>query len=247
MDDEPRVQFSAAASTVTEGGMATITVTRSGSPSGQVTVDYATGGGTAVPTTHYTPASGTLTFPTGVLSRTFTVTTFDDGVVAGSRTVGLTLSAPVSASIGATNSATLTIQDRESAGTFQFAAATGDRGGRPAGRSRPHAARDRHADRRQPGRAGHRRLVGAPAARRRPAPTSAPPSGTLTFAAGVTSQAFDITAVDDGVAEGTETIVLTLAPPSARRAGPAERDVDDDLHRRRPAERDLQQRELQRG
>ncbi len=50
VDDEPRVQFSAAASTVTEGGMATITVTRSGSPSGQVTVDYATGGGTAVPT-----------------------------------------------------------------------------------------------------------------------------------------------------------------------------------------------------
>src|SRR4029453_7520443 len=112
VDDEPRVQFSAAASTVTEGGVATITVARSGSPSGQVTVDYATGGGTAVAITHYTPASGTLTFPTGVLSRTFTVTTFDDGVVAGSRTVGLTLSASVNASIGATNAATLTIQDK---------------------------------------------------------------------------------------------------------------------------------------
>src|SRR5262249_29834769 len=71
VDDEPRVQFGAATSAVTEGGMATITVTRSGSTSGQVTVDYATGGGTAVPITHYTPASGTLTFPAGALSRTF--------------------------------------------------------------------------------------------------------------------------------------------------------------------------------
>ena len=60
-----------------------------------------------------------------MLSRTFTVTTIDDGVAAGSRTVGLTLSAAVNASIGATNPAVLTIQDKESAGTFQFAAATG--------------------------------------------------------------------------------------------------------------------------
>ena len=30
----------------------------------------------------------------------------------------------------------------------------------------------------------------------------------------MSSQGFDITAFDDGVAEGTETIVLSLAPPS---------------------------------
>ena len=47
-----------------------------------------------------------------------------------------------------------------------------------------------------------------------------PAAGTLTFAAGVTSQSFDITAFDDGVAEGTETIVLSLAPPSAGALGP---------------------------
>ena len=125
MDDEPRVQFSAASSSVTEGGTATITVARTGSSSGTVTVNYATGGGTAVANTHYTPASGTLTFGAGVVSRTFTVTTIDDGVAAGNRTVGLTLSAAVNASIGGTNPATLMIQDKESAGTFQFAAATG--------------------------------------------------------------------------------------------------------------------------
>ena len=220
VDDEPRVQFSAATSTVTEGGVATITVARSGSPSGQVTVDYATGGGTAVPTTHYTPASGTLTFPAAVLSRTFTVTTFDDGVVAGSRTVGLTLSAPVNASIGATNQATLTIQDKESAGTFQFAAATGTvvegLPGDP-GRTLRVTVTRTGANLVGPVTIGWSTAIGGTAT---PGTDFSPAAGTLTFAAGVTSQAFDITAVDDGVAEGTETIFLTLAPPSAGALGP---------------------------
>src|SRR4029453_4220839 len=35
------------------------------------------------------------------------------------------------------------------------------------------------------------------------------------FGAGVTSQSFDITTVDDAVAEGTETVVLSLHPPSS--------------------------------
>ena len=47
-----------------------------------------------------------------------------------------------------------------------------------------------------------------------------PTAGTLIFAAGVTQPGFDIKAVDDGVAEGTETIVLSLAPPSAGALGP---------------------------
>lgn len=219
VDDEPRLQFSAAASAVTEGGVATITVTRSGSPSGQVTVDYATGGGTAVPAVHYTPASGTLTFPTGMLSRTFTVTTFDDGVVAGSRTVGLTLSAPLSASLGATNPATLTIQDKESAGTFQFAAPTGTvvegLPGDPGRTLRVTVTRS-GANLVGPVTIGWSRTDGTAT----PVTDFSPAAGTLTFAAGVTSQTFDITAVDDGVAEGTETIVLTLAPPSAGALGP---------------------------
>jgi hypothetical protein len=37
---------------------------------------------------------------------------------------------------------------------------------------------------------------------------------TLTFGPGVTSQTFDLGAVDDGLAEGTETIVLRLESPS---------------------------------
>ena len=36
----------------------------------------------------------------------------------------------------------------------------------------------------------------------------------LTFGAGVTSQSFDITTVDDADAEGTETAVISLDPPS---------------------------------
>jgi hypothetical protein len=41
-----------------------------------------------------------------------------------------------------------------------------------------------------------------------------PSSGTLTFGPGVTSQSFDLTTMDDGVPEGTETIILSLANPT---------------------------------
>src|SRR5262249_6215570 len=42
----------------------------------------------------------------------------------------------------------------------------------------------------------------------------APASGTLTFGPGVSSQMFDITAVDDGMPEGTESVILSLDAPT---------------------------------
>ena len=205
---------------VTEGGTATIAVTRTGATSGPVTVDYATGGGTAVASTHYTPASGTLTFGAGVPSRTFTVTTIDDGVAAGSRTVGLTLSAAVNASIGATNPAVLTIQDKESAGTFQFAAATGTvvegLAGDP-GRTLRVTVTRTGANLVGPVTIGWSRTGGTAT----PGTDFSPAAGTLTFARRrERARRFEITAFDDGVAEGTETIVLSLAPPSNGALGP---------------------------
>ena len=41
-----------------------------------------------------------------------------------------------------------------------------------------------------------------------------PSSGTLTFGPGVTRQSFDLTATDDGIPEGTERIVLSLSSPT---------------------------------
>ncbi len=215
VDDEPRLQFAGAAAAVTEGGTATVTVTRIGSLLGQVTVGYATGGGTAAPAVHYAATSGTLTFGAGVASRTFSVLTLDDGAVAGGHTVGLTLSGPVGASLGATATATLTIQDKQSAGTLQFAARSAT------------VVEGLVGD---PGRTVHitvtrtgANLVGpvtvnwsATGGTATAVTDFSPASGTLTFEGAATSQTFDITALDDGVAEGTETIILSLDSPSGQ-------------------------------
>jgi len=66
------LQFTDPAYNVTENaGTAIITVTRTIGNGGQVTVDFATGGGSAQPNVDYVPAAGTLIFPDGVLTESF--------------------------------------------------------------------------------------------------------------------------------------------------------------------------------
>ena len=119
-DAPATVQFSAAAYSVVEGGVATITVTRTGPAASAVTVGFATveggtatGGAAAAPGVDYIRTSGTLTFAAGVSSRTFTVRTLPDAVREGPETVRLVLSVPPGskAVLGAVASATLTIED----------------------------------------------------------------------------------------------------------------------------------------
>ncbi|MGH9967673.1 MAG: M12 family metallo-peptidase [Pyrinomonadaceae bacterium] len=135
------VSFSSATFTVTEGvdanglgiegiGMRTITVTRGGSDlSGAATVDYATSEGSGDERRDYTKARGTLRFAPGDTSESFVIFVTDDvfkpGDMARSRndfnqfiiienaaeTINLTLSNPVGATLGATATAVLTINN----------------------------------------------------------------------------------------------------------------------------------------
>ena len=83
--------------------------TRPGSP---WSVHYATSGGSAVPGVRYSPVSGTLNFPAGALSESFTIPFNDDMILEGDQTVGLVLSDPTDgATLGPYGSAVLTIQD----------------------------------------------------------------------------------------------------------------------------------------
>jgi len=75
-------------------------VTRTGDDSQTVTVQYATGPGTAEAGSDYVAASGSLTFPPNTASRTVSVTTVADGDVEPNETLTVTLSAPVNAAIG---------------------------------------------------------------------------------------------------------------------------------------------------
>ena len=61
------------------------------SPSGTVTVDYATSDGTATAGSDYTAASGTLTIAPGEAAQTVSVAVFDDGHNEGEETMTLTL------------------------------------------------------------------------------------------------------------------------------------------------------------
>jgi hypothetical protein len=113
------VQFLSPASLVSEAAVqATIAVKRTGSLA-PLTVSYATSDGTAVAGTDYLAASGQLSFPAGVATKTFAVKLVRDTVFKPARTVNLTLSAPSVGALG-TSQAVLTIKDDDPPGTVQF-------------------------------------------------------------------------------------------------------------------------------
>jgi glucose/arabinose dehydrogenase len=87
--------------TVSESaGVATFTVTLSTAVGQPVTVQYATGGGTAAAGADYTAASGTVTFPPGFASRTVNVPILNDALDEADETFNVTLSSPVNATLG---------------------------------------------------------------------------------------------------------------------------------------------------
>ena len=70
------------------------TVSVSGSPISPVSVDWATGGGTASPVTDYVPANGTVSFPVGVTTKTVTIQVVGDTVPEPNETFFVNLSNP---------------------------------------------------------------------------------------------------------------------------------------------------------
>jgi len=204
-DTLPRVQFSAPVYNVVEGDAAQITITRTGATPASVTVQFTTTDGTALAGTDYTGSSVTLTV-TGT-GKTVTIPTVNDLVLSGTKTVILTLTGTGTASVGTPNVATLNILDRQSAGTLQFAG--------------PVASVMEGSTARVTVTRSGSNLVGNVSVNWMATGGSAtadvdftPSSGTLTFGPGVASQTFDIAALEDTDAEGTETILLGLASPT---------------------------------
>ena len=124
LDDEQTLQFSAPVYVVNEAaGTATVTVTRSGPPVGTVTVDYATAAGSATSGADYTDVSGTLTFASGIASRTFTVPIINDTVFESAESISLVLRHPTGvAQLGPLSTSTITILDNDPPGAIRFSA-----------------------------------------------------------------------------------------------------------------------------
>ena len=97
-------------------GRLRFSVTLSAASLQTVTVDYASGDGTAEAGTDYTEATGKLTFTAGTTQRTIEVVIADDKVDEEEETFTMTLSGAANATLGAAATATGTIEDDDDRG-----------------------------------------------------------------------------------------------------------------------------------
>ncbi len=201
------VFFSSATYSIEEGNVtATITVELSPGSSDTVTVQYATGNGTAMEPGDYSAASGTLTFAPGVTSHTFGVSIVDDAIDEGDETVNLALSSPGNASLGSPDTATLTISDNDVTEVF-FSSATYSI---EEGNVTATITVELSLESTQTVMVQYATGNG----------TATEPddylvaSGTLTFDPGDTVQTFGVAIVDDEAVEVDETVDLTLSSPT---------------------------------
>jgi hypothetical protein len=211
--------------TVDEGaGTATITLERTGSLAGVLTVNFATTDQTAVTGTDYTATSGTVTFAAGVSQVTVSIPIIDNTTVAADKTVGLTLSAPSAGAIPVgRDTATLTIKDDDKAGTIAFPASgfivlenggpavitivrTNGTAGCPLPLTVPTPVTGSCAE---PTLVTFSTADGTATA---PGDYTAV-STTVEFGAGETFKTVTVPIVNDGPGEGTETVLLNLSNP----------------------------------
>jgi alpha-tubulin suppressor-like RCC1 family protein len=201
-----RLQFAAADHSVAENaGAVSLTVQRLGDLSGTNTVDYATQDGSTVAGSDYTAQSGTLTFAPGQTTQTVSILILNDGVSETIETFQVLLSnlTGFPARLGVVSS-TVTILDndtgiyfsaagsvREDAGLATIIVRRGDDGTNTV--TVDYATSDRTA------------TSGVDYLAR---------SGTLTFTPGEFDKSFTVPILNDGLAEGDETVRLTLRNPT---------------------------------
>ncbi|MEO1997116.1 MAG: Calx-beta domain-containing protein, partial [Planctomycetaceae bacterium] len=109
---------SAGDATVTEGGVASLTLTLSAVSDADVTVSYATSNGSAVDGLDYTGVStGSATIAAGTLTTTVTVSTTDDALDENSETFNVDLTGATNATVG-DGRGVVTIEDNDAAPTI---------------------------------------------------------------------------------------------------------------------------------
>ena len=212
------------------GGTLTFTVTLSAASGRQVTVDYVDAGtGTATSGTDYTAITGgTLTFAAGTTTQTIDVTVAGDTLDEADETIALTLSNPANATL-ATATATGTVTDDDAMPTLAInspseAEGTGATGGTLTFTVTLSAASGRQVTVDYVDAGTGTATSGTD--------YTAITGGTLTFAAGTTTQTIDVTVTGDATDEADETVVVTLSAPAnatlATAAGTGTVTDDDD-------------------
>ena len=211
-DDPPTLSIDSPSMTEGNSGTATLTftVTLSAASGQQVTVGYADAGtGTATSGTDYTAiTAGTLTFAAGTTSQTFNVAALGDTLDEADETVVVTLSSPTNAAVSNTvGTGTGTITDDDDPPTVSIdspSVTEGDSGSK----NLTFTATLSAASGRQVTVAYADATTGTATAGTDYTTITA---GTLTFAAGTTSQTFNVSVTGDTTDEVDETVVVTLS------------------------------------
>jgi hypothetical protein len=203
------VELGARSYTVAESvGSVTITVTKAGDCS--AAVNYAVSSNTATAGADCAATSGTINFPGGSATRTFTVAITNDAVAEGNESLNVTLSSPTGdAALGQDRRAVLTILDDDASGTLQLSAANYS-----VGEAGPSAT---ITVTRTGGSAGAVSVPWTVASNIAVTGTDTlgATSGTLSWAAGdTTSKTFTVAVKEDTLAEGNEMLHLFLGAPT---------------------------------
>ena len=128
--DPGSLAFSSASYSIAEDVAAlSVTVTRSGGTSGDISVDFTTTDGSATAGSDYSSAVGTLNFLDGETSQSFSVSIIDDTSIEGDETFDVALANPTGgASLGSQDTAIVSITDNDAApppaSTIQITRAT---------------------------------------------------------------------------------------------------------------------------
>ena len=205
IDTDSGLAFASPTNSVSEAGTnAVISVLRTGSTVGSVSVNYSVGGGTASPS-RYVATNGVLTFADGQISNTFIVPIINNSLVDGDATVNLTLSSPTNgAQLLFPSNSVLTIIDDDSGFSFSSSSYSVSEGGflatitvvRSGVTNTNGAVNFATSD----GTAHANRYV--------------PTNGTVTFTNGQISQTFTVQIIDNNIIDGNGTVLLTLSEPT---------------------------------
>jgi hypothetical protein len=190
-------------------GTGTFTINRAGDLTGAITVNYSlsgtAGGG------DYQALSGSVNFAVSQTTATVTVTPIDDSEVEGDETVILTVIAGTGYAIGSPSSATVTIADNDPpvvsivASDPNASETAGDTGTFTITRTGPTT-----------GALAVSYTISGTAAAGDYSPML---TGSVQIPAGETSVTIVVTPVDDNVAEGSETLILTISVNAAYAIG----------------------------
>lgn len=212
----PIVSLSANDPNASEPGSDTgsFTITRSGSTSAALTVNFSVSG-TATAGTDYGALASPVTIPAGASSAVLTVTPLDDALVEGDETVVVTLANSVAYTVGSPSTATVTIADDDTLPTITISATD-------AVASEPGTDTGAFTIVRSGSTGAGLTVNYTVSGTARNGSDYATLSGSINIPAGSSSVAILVTPIDDDLVETAETVTVTLSnSPSYTVASPS--------------------------